>query len=159
MTVYFFLPKKEIHFKVYRELRRQLALLGIGVQMRNPKSHEEMKTVKSPYLVFMEWPIEFPDPENIVRPLFHSESEVNLAAFHYQNSDIDALIKKSELEMSWEKRVELFRKMEAILASEMPAVPLYTVRERIALQPEVRGVKITPLGVDYLDARDVWLAR
>lgn len=159
LTVYFFLPKKEIHFKVYRELRRQLALLGIGVQMRYPKSREEMKSVKSPYLVFMEWPIEFPDPENIVRPLFHSESEVNLTAFHYQNSDIDALIKKSELEMSWEKRVELFRKMEAILASEMPAVPLYTVRERIALQPEVRGVKITPLGVDYLDARDVWLAR
>jgi len=47
--------------------------------------------------------------------------------------------------------------MEQLLAQDVPAVPLFSVEERFAIQSYVRGIKIPALGFSYLDTRQVWL--
>ncbi len=75
----------------------------------------------------------------------------------YSNSSLDRLLGASEIEASWEKRIGLFRQMERILLEDVPAVPLYRIKRRLAVQPFVRGAKAPPLGNYILDVRDVWL--
>ena len=91
----------------------------------------------------------------MIRPLFFSKSEFNL--FGYSNSVLDNLLEKSETEKSWSRRIDLFHQMEKILLSDLPAIPLYSQQNRIAMQPYVRGVEVPPLGLYYLEARKIWL--
>jgi len=98
-----------------------------------------------------------PDPEDIIRPLFFSESAQNFLG--YDSPELDSLLEKAELEPSYKRRINLFHKIEKILMSEMPAVPLYFQQNRIVVQPYVRGVEVPPLGFYYLEARKIWLER
>jgi ABC-type transport system substrate-binding protein len=64
---------------------------------------------------------------------------------------------QAETEGSWTERIALFQKIEQILEQDVPAIPLFSRQERLALQPYVRGVGIPPLGSFYLDAKEIWL--
>ncbi|MEN6311559.1 MAG: hypothetical protein ABFD80_08510, partial [Acidobacteriota bacterium] len=72
---------------------------------------------------------------------------------------LDALLDQSEVETSWERRTGLFRQMEQILHEDIPAIPLYTERIRLALLPEVRGARFPTLGFFFLDAKEIWLEK
>ena len=101
--------------------------------------------------------MDFPDPENILRPLFSSKAVFN--HFGYSNGRVDTLLAKAEVEQSWTRRIEYFQQTQKILAVDLPAIPLFSRDSRIAVQPWVRGVTVPPLGFYYLNARDIWLDR
>ncbi|MCK7519538.1 MAG: hypothetical protein MZV64_18320 [Ignavibacteriales bacterium] len=94
-----------------------------------------------PYLKFLDHNMDYPDAENIVVPLFQSRSLVNGLNARYANPRLDALLELTEVEPSWERRAGLFREVEKVLFQDVPAIPLFSERVRIALRPEVRGVK------------------
>jgi ABC-type oligopeptide transport system substrate-binding subunit len=77
----------------------------------------------------------------------------------YINGAVDRLLDKALVEPSWAKRSELFREIERILLEDRPVLPLYSIRRRLAVQPEVRGVKLPPLGYYFLSAKDIWFER
>jgi len=108
-------------------------------------------------LIVLHWSLDFPDPENIVLPLFFSGAVLNQSLLHSSNSRLDELVKAAEVEQSRTGRIALFHKIEAILNADVPAIPLFSRQHRLALQPYVRGVKPPPLGFFYLDAKDIWL--
>jgi len=157
LTLIFPLPRREIYNGLGRELGRQLDALGISLEVKYLKAAEDIRDVRGPYLKFLEWNMDFPDPENVVMPLFSSRSFVNQLNSHYANPRLDALLEQSEVETSWERRTGLFRQMEQILFEDAPAVPLYTERIRIALLPRVHGAKLPALGFYFLDTKDIWL--
>ncbi len=157
LTLVFLLPKRDIYNSLSRELGRQLDALGISLDVQYIKAAEGIRDVRGPYLKFLEWNMDFPDPENVVLPLFSSRSFVNQLNAHYANPRLDALLEQSEVEMSWERRTGLFRQMEQILFEDAPAIPLYTERIRIALLPRVHGARLPALGFYFLDTKDIWL--
>jgi ABC-type transport system substrate-binding protein len=157
MTFVLPLPKRDVYPGLIRELERQLNALGIGLDVKYIKSAEDIHAIRVPYLKFLEWAMDFPDPENIVLPLFASRSPANQLNSHYANPRLDALLEQSEVEASWEKRTGLFREMEQILFEDVPSIPLYTERIRIALLPSVHGAKLPALGFFFLDTKDIWL--
>jgi ABC-type transport system substrate-binding protein len=155
----FFLQRqgRDSDLKIYEVLKEQLAGLGISLRLREYDSWEEIKSSKDPYLVLLHWSLDFPDPENIVLPLFFSGAALNQSLLHYSNPRLDELAKSAEVEQSRTGRTALFHKIEDILHLDMPAIPLFSRQHRLALQPYVRGVKPPPLGFFYLDAKDIWL--
>jgi len=155
LTFFLNLPKTDVNIRISRELRKQLEASGIKLKIKYYKSLKEIREYKKPYLLFAERLMNFPDPEDIIRPLFFSKSLNNL--FGYQNPALDDLLLKAEVERSWTKRINLFHRMEEILFSDMPAVPLFSLQNRVAMQPYVRGVEVPPLGLYYLKARKIWL--
>lgn len=157
LYVYFASPRGEAQNRLFREIRDQLEALGIRTVMKQYRSLDELKSVAAPHLVIIEWLMDYPDAENIIFPLFHSRSLLNKMYMGYSNPGLDRLLGASEIEASWEKRIGLFRQMEQILLEDVPAVPLYRVKRRLAVQPFVRGAKAPPLGNYILDVRDVWL--
>jgi len=140
-----------------RELGRQLAALEIRLDVKYLRRPEDARTVRTPYVKFLAYTMDFPDPGNIIIPLFYSGSTGNALNSRYDNPRLDALLEQSEVETSWERRTGLFRDMEKILFDEAPAVPLFGERIRIAIQPQVRGLQLPAMGFIFLDVKDIWL--
>jgi len=159
LTLVFLPPRRDVQASLSRELGRELDAIGINLEVRYLKTAESVRDVRGPYLKFLEWNMDFPDPENVILPLFGSRSLTNQLNSHYSNPRLDALLEQSEVESSWERRTGLFRQMEQILYEEVPAIPLYSERVRIALRPVVRGAKLPALGFFFLDTKEIWLDR
>jgi ABC-type transport system substrate-binding protein len=157
LTLVFLLPKRDIFLSLGKELERELEALGIGLTVKYIRTAEEIRDVRGPYLKFLEWNMEFPDPENVILPLYSSRSPLDQLNCHYANPKLEALLDQSEVEASWERRTALFRNMEQILFEDVPAIPLYSERIRLALLPSVRGAKLPALGFFFLDTKDIWL--
>jgi ABC-type transport system substrate-binding protein len=143
--------------RIYGVLKEELGRLGISLRLREYQSYDEIKSSKDPYLVFLDWGQDFPDPENIVLPLFYSSAALNQTVLRYSNPRLDDLADAAEVEQSRTGRIALFHKIEDLLFLDMPAIPLYSRQHRLALQSYVRGVQPPPLGFFYLDAKDIWL--
>jgi len=156
-SLYFEEPRIEEADKIYRALKDSLEGLGIRLRMKSFRSVEEFRTSREPYLVFLNWRMDFPAPENVVFPLFLSSSVQNMGLMRYFNARLDELAARAETEASWTERNALFQKIEQILEQDVPAIPLFSRQERLALQPYVRGVGIPPLGSFFLDAKEIWL--
>jgi ABC-type transport system substrate-binding protein len=157
VTLLFTARRTDATVRFARELERQLGALGIRLEARYLRKPEDVRAILTPYLKFLEYTMDFPDPENIIVPLYHSRSVVNGLNSRYADARLDALLERAEVEPSWERRAGLFREAEKILFRDAPAIPLFSERIRIALLPEVRGVKIPAMGFVFLDARAVWL--
>ena len=157
LTLFFEDPRTELKLKIHRELRRQLDALGIGLRVRFYRSSSEIKSFKNPYLIFLGRIMSFTDPEDIIRPLFFSKSVFNL--FGYENPELDRLLQAAEIERSWSRRIKLFHQIEEILRSDVPAFPLFSHQNRVAMQSNVRGFEVHGLGFYYLDAKKIWLDR
>ncbi len=157
LTLLFASPRSDESSRFARELERQLGAMEIKLDVRYLRRPEDILEVCGPYLKFLEYTMDFPDPENIIVPLYHSRSIVNERNARYANPRLDGLLEQSEVEPSWEKRIGLFRAIEKILYEEVPAIPLFSERVRIAVQPQVRGVHLPAMGFIFLDTKDIWL--
>lgn len=142
--------------RIYQELKRQLGEIGLELRLHLLNSLKNIQMVKNPYILLFSWTIDFPDPENIIRPLFSLNSEFNQKIFHYENEIIENLMVKSEKEKSWGKRIEIFREIEAKLLEDLPVVPLFLLNQRLAVQRYVQGIKVPALGFSFLDMSLVW---
>ncbi len=156
-VLFFRQPRSEEDTKISRLLRDQLAGLGIRLKAKYYRSAAELRACSEPHFVVFSWMMDFPDPENMIVPLFGSKSVVNLELMHYSSARLDELIKEAEVERSWTRRIALFREIEEILNKDIPAIPLFSKQQRLAVQPYVRGAKVPALGFYFLDAKDIWL--
>ncbi|HUU39148.1 MAG TPA: ABC transporter substrate-binding protein [Candidatus Desulfaltia sp.] len=143
--------------RVSEVLKDQLAAIGINLRIRTYRTYDEVRSSKEPYLLLLHWSLDFPDPENIIMPLFYSSAVLNQNILQYSNPGLDELAQATEIEQSRKARIALFHKIEQLLMADLPAIPLYSRQHRLAVQPYVRGVKVPPLGFFYLDAREIWL--
>jgi ABC-type transport system substrate-binding protein len=152
-------PRSETDTRLVKEIGRQFAAIGLTLDVRFYRSLEEMRNLRQPYLVRIDWQMDFPDPENIVQQLFVGPTVMNRTVNGYENRDLAALLANAEIEPSWTRRLDYFLDMQRILSKDMPAIPLFSSEQRVAVQPYVRGVKIPAMGLYYLDAKAIWLDR
>ena len=151
-------PKSDETAGFARELARELEALEIKLDVRYLRRPEDGRAVRVPFLKFLAYTMDFPDPEDIILPLYYSGSPANALSARYDNPRLDGLLEQAAAETSWERRTGLFREMEKTLADDTPAVPLFSERIRIALQPEVRGFELPAMGFIFLNVKDIWLA-
>ncbi len=150
-------PKTDESSGFARELERELGTLGIKIAVKYLRKPEDARDIRTPYVKFLIYNMDFPDPENIIGPLYRSGSAANALNSRYANPRLDALLEQSEAETSWERRTGLFREIEKVLYDEVPAVPLFSERIRIAIQSQVRGLQVPAMGFIFLNVKDIWL--
>lgn len=113
--------------KVAESLRAQWKELGIQTKVQGvPSSQIERDVIKSrnyEVLLFGEILSIIPDPY----PFWHSSQKrdpgLNLSA--YENKTADKLLENARRELDKEKRKISYQKLQAILAQDIPAIPLY----------------------------------
>jgi ABC-type transport system substrate-binding protein len=157
LVLYLESPRTDFKNKFSREIRDQLDVLGIEMDVKYFRSLEQVKESEAPYLILMHKMMGMPDPEDMIRPLFYSKSESNI--FGYMNPEIEELLRAGEVEKSWSKRIKIFKQVEEVLLADVPAIPLYSQENRVAMQSRVLGVAVPHLGMYYLDAKKLWLKK
>ncbi|MFQ5790078.1 MAG: ABC transporter substrate-binding protein [Acidobacteriota bacterium] len=103
------------------------------------------------------WFADFPDPDNFLRPLFHSSSPINSTG--YQNPKVDRLLDRALSVTSYSARNKLYRKIEKLILADSPIIPLDYDRIRFMLRPNVRGFSLSSMGDPYIKMNKVWLDR
>lgn len=101
------------------------------------------------------WVADYPDAENFLDLLFHSESVENHTA--YSNPDVDNLLEAARLESDFDARLAIYQEAEQIIVNDAPWLPLFFSRSYFLVQPHVKGFSPAPVVIAYL--KDVWIER
>ena len=90
------------------------------------------------------WIADYPDPENFLDVLFHSESDNNHT--HYSDPELDALLERARLEPDQESRFALYHQAEQMILDGAPWVPLWhSSGDHFLIKPYIKGLPLSPL--------------
>ena len=90
------------------------------------------------------WIADYPDPENFLDVLFHSESSNNQS--DYSNPQLDVLLERARVEMDETARFELYHQAEKIIVEDAPWVPLWHSNGgSVLIKPNVQDYFLFPL--------------
>ena len=90
------------------------------------------------------WIADYPDPENFLDILFHSESSNNHT--HYSNPQVDDLLMKARVETDTQARYALYNEAEQMILDDAPWVPLWFDGEsKLLVKPNVHDYLLPPL--------------
>ncbi|MDI6697680.1 MAG: ABC transporter substrate-binding protein [Candidatus Saccharicenans sp.] len=156
---FFQMTNKDLIPNIYGFLREELKAAGIKLELKTGPSVEELARDNTPYIFYLQWSPDLPDPEFILWPLFHSAGSLNRDLFHYKSSKIDELLELQRNGLSFERRINLFREIEKILRVDSPGLPLFFHKQRLAYQPYLKNLKAQPQDLLCLNLRDAWIDR
>ena len=95
------------------------------------------------------WIADYPDPENFLDILFHSESSNNHTG--YDSPEVDGILMQARTETDETLRFELYNQAERLILEDAPWVPLWYSGERyILVKPNVQDYFQTPLVIPRL---------
>jgi oligopeptide transport system substrate-binding protein len=138
----------------------QQALAAIGIQLEFQQFDDwrtyELALQRGDVQLFTyTWYADYPDPDNFLYPLFHSQSPTNY--FRYRNPTVDRLLDDARRDTDDLRRVDLYRQAEQIILNDAPVVTLLHYTYETVFQPYVQGVEVSALGDPYIPLRKVWL--
>ena len=95
------------------------------------------------------WSADYPDPQDYLDILFHTDSEINHGG--YSNLQVDALLEQARIERDVQKRLDLYNQAEQMIVNDAAWVPLwYTGERHLLLKPYIKGYALTPMVVPKL---------
>ena len=128
--------------------------IGIDVRLKNQPARVlfgDSLTHRNFQMAMYAW---ISAPENVPRSMLYSNeipdkangfSGENFTGFH--DAEADRLIDAIEVELDRAKRADLWHRLEALYAEELPALPLYFRADAFVLPPWLEGVR--PTGHQY----------
>ncbi len=122
-------------------------VFGIEVAIQQtdwPTFLSDISKEVNPYQSYqLGWIADYPDPQNFLDILFHSNSRQNHTG--YSNPDLDALLDEAGVEQDPEKRLALYQEAEQIIIQDAPWIPLYFSTDYNLVKPHVKGYQIPPM--------------
>jgi len=128
--------------------------LHLTVRSEAPEAAHKLAQRGEYDLVLAEAFVEGGDPHMLLYPLSTTEAAVrgsalNLSFFRQPRLD-DLLIRASQVSFRPE-RERVYARAQALLAEELPWIPLYTRLHWVVARPEVRNLRLHPSGAHRLD--------
>lgn len=134
-------------------LQREWQKIGILVKidiMPNTALRQGMATGKVDFFRGS-WIADYPDAESYLSLFYSKNKAPNGPNYtHFENSLFDQLYESAFLETNDQKRYEHYRKMDSIIVSEAPVIPLFYDKAIRFVSKEVHGLGINPLNSLYL---------
>ncbi len=91
------------------------------------------------------WVADYPDPQNFLEILFHTESGQNHGG--YSNPDLDALLDEARQTQDETERLLLYQEAEQMILDDAAWIPLYFGVENWLVKPYIQGYQIPPLKI------------
>jgi len=88
------------------------------------------------------WIADYPDPQDFLDILFHSESRNNDT--EYSNPEVDRLLEEARVEQDFEKRMKIYQQVEKMILEDAPIVPLTHDADYWLTKPYVKGMIYPP---------------
>jgi peptide/nickel transport system substrate-binding protein/oligopeptide transport system substrate-binding protein len=144
--------------KLFESIRSQVAEIGFDLRSEQLtwRQFSQRLTEQKLQCFTVTWVADIPDPDSFLYPMCHSRGSANFTA--YSSGQIDALLGAGRAMRSSAERLRVYREAESLVLQEASLVPLYHPLSVIAVQQDVRGLNVTPMGVGSLPIDKVWLA-
>jgi len=121
--------------------------LGVEIKIMQadwPTFLEDIVRGKDRYQMFtLGWVADYPDPENFLDLLFHSQSQNNHV--NYANPEVDRLLERARTERDPAARWRLYQQVEQRLVDDAVWVPLWHPRNYELVKPYVKGYLAVPV--------------
>lgn len=91
------------------------------------------------------WCADYPDPENFMDVLFHSQSRQNLGG--YEDSEVDLLLEQARIEPDVRGRMDQYGTIEQQIVEDAPSVFLTHSLSAVLVKPRVENYVLSPIGV------------
>ena len=129
-----------------------LETLGVEVEIQQVEWATYLKDLdEEKFQAFggLGWEADYPDPQDFLDILFHSESENNHGLYSSQKADI--LLQDARIETDLVKRIDLYQEAEKIIVNDAAWVPLWFAGERhVLIKPYVKGYELTPMTISKM---------
>jgi oligopeptide transport system substrate-binding protein len=127
-------------------------VLGVEVEIQQVEWAtylEDLNKQKFQAFAGLGWEADYPDPQDFLDILFHTDSSLNHGGF--SNTEVDAILEEARVEPDAVKRVALYRDAERLIVEDAAWVPLWFQGERhVLIKPHVKGYRLTPMIVPKL---------
>ncbi len=91
------------------------------------------------------WIADYPDPQNFLEVLFHSDSAQNHG--HYSNPKVDALLDQARGAQDVKERLALYQQAEQLILNDAAWIPLYFGVDNWLVKPYVQNFAIPPIKI------------
>lgn len=123
--------------------------LGIEIAVEQvdwPKFLEELDKPDPPYQMYqLGWIADYPDPQNFLEVLFHSDSAQNHG--NYNNPEVDALLDQARGTQDVAERLALYQQVEQMILDDAAWIPLTFGVDNWLVKPYVHGFKVPPIKI------------
>jgi oligopeptide transport system substrate-binding protein len=130
------------------DMWRQELGIDVSVEFVDPRDIARRLHEAEGQIVVMGWCADYPDPENFLDVLSHSESIYNYV--EYNNPEVDEILELARVEMDPQRRIDDYIQVENLLAEDVAFVPLWHDVWYTLVSPRVQGYVETPMGVPIL---------
>jgi ABC-type transport system substrate-binding protein len=91
------------------------------------------------------WCADYPDPQNFLDVLYHSQSQQNLSGF--ADADVDQLLVQARVERNSATRLALYQEAERLIVAQAPVVFVSHGVSAVLVKPRLQNYVPTPIGV------------
>ena len=91
------------------------------------------------------WCADYPDPQNFLDVLYHSQSQQNLSAF--ADANVDQLLVQARVERDIATRLSLYQEAERLIVAQAPVVFVSHGASAVLVKPRLQNYVLTPIGV------------
>ncbi|WP_248960797.1 peptide ABC transporter substrate-binding protein [Sphaerisporangium perillae] len=121
---------------------------NLGAQV-TPKPVEKFATIlddlgnkKWPGSFRMAWIMDYPSPENYLRPQFGSGGSSNYSG--YKSKEFDDLVTQGDAAKTLDEGIKFYQQADDLVLKELPYIPVYFYQTNGAYSQHVKNVKIDP---------------
>ena len=132
-------------------LRSWQETLGVDVEIQQTEWATFLQDLhKRRFQMFViRWGADYPDPQDFLDILFHSESTNNWGA--YSNREVDSLLEKARVEPDQISRFQQYNRIEQLIVDDAPWLPLWHSTERkVLIKPQVKDYFLVPMTIPKL---------
>lgn len=146
-----------LDLEVVIEMWRQVLGVEVEIQQVEWATYlQDLNNEKFQAFAGLGWQADYPDPQDFLDILFHSESSVNHGG--YFNPEVDRILEEARVEQDGTRRVDLYRQAEVIIVDDAAWVPLWYQGERhVLIKPYINDYRLTPMIIPKL--REVSIGR
>lgn len=130
------------------EMWRDVLGVEVTLEYLDPDDYTEAARQREGHIVSWGWCADYPDPENFLDILFHSQSDFNLTA--YTNPEVDALLEQARTEQDSARRLELYQEAERLLLQDVAVHPISHPLGSTVIHPRIEGYQLAPMGVSII---------
>lgn len=94
-------------------------------------------------IMYLGWCADYPDPENFLDVLYHSEGQQNVG--HCSNLEVDELLEQARTETDVETRLALYHQIEQMIVDDTPDILLDHGQDYFLLKPYVKNYPLPPI--------------
>jgi oligopeptide transport system substrate-binding protein len=121
--------------------------LGVEVKVEQlePTSYFYELRENHGQIISLGWCADYPDPENFLDLLYHTDMPENLGG--YSNAEVDALLEEARSESDPQARMALYHQVEQMIIDDVPDILLDHNCSYTLVKPYVHHLTVTPMGI------------